>query len=172
MRIMRRFLPALLALCSVPALISPAVGGAADMWVLEHNAITEIRVSHILTTVHGTLPTAKGDGEVLVEVHVLEDGDTIPLPVYPSDGATALEEELFWTMALEDVECLTHPPSSAIEANFVGRTLSAEWSSCHNPGPTDLKFRVTVVAVRSSGSIAVDSESFGRVKSRYREVPR
>jgi hypothetical protein len=168
---MRRVLvsqPAL-ALIFTTTLLVPSQAGAFDVWVIDTPfCTTEVGVRHVVTEIYGTLPSTPGTGEVKVEQHVLSDGEVIPLPAFDSDGRVALDGELFWTVALEAAICDYQPPSSAIEVRFVGRTLQGEWSSCHNPGPTDLRFRVTVVAVRGPDPTAVESETFGRAKSRFR----
>lgn len=162
-----RPLPALLGLLLTA--LAPSAARAYDAWVLDVSGCPdEVRFRHVQAEFYGTLPTTAGSGEVKVETHVLEDGQTVPLPVYDSDGTSAGEEEVFWTVSLEDAVCLTHPPASLIELRFTGRTLDAEWSSCHNPGPTELRFRITVVAVRGADPVGLDDGSFGRVKAEFR----
>ena len=158
---------ALLAL-GLPVLV-PSPAAALDQWVFDLEGYpSRLAVFRVASGLYGAPPAAAGTGEVVVESHVLADGELVPLPVYPSDGAVAAETEVFWTVALESAVCPTHPPSSSIEVLFSGRELVAEWSSCHNPGPTDLRFRVTVVAVRAAGSVGVEDRGFGAVKSGYR----
>jgi hypothetical protein len=150
-------------------LLGAATAAANDAWVLDVSAYpTEVVVNHVASQVYGAVPPGQGTGEVKVETYVLANGEDVPLPAYDSDGTPAAENEIFWSVALERADCAYHPPSSVILLDFVGRTLAADWSSCHNPGPSDLRFRVTVVAVRGAGSVSVDPTSFGRVKAEYR----
>jgi hypothetical protein len=125
-------------------------------------------VSHSSSQVYGALPPGPGNGEVKVQTCVVSPDEDVPLPVYDSDGTPAAEDEIFWTVALERADCPYHPPTSVVVVTFTGRTLSADWSSCHNPGPADLRFRVTVVAVRRAGGVAVDRTTFGHTKATYR----
>lgn len=142
---------------------------ANDAWVFDVSAYpTRVVVNHLSSQVYGAVPPGTGTGEVKVDTFVMAHGEDVPLPVYDSDGATAAENEIFWSVALERADCAYHPPSSVIIVDFVGRTLVADWSSCHYPGPADLRFRVTVVAVRGAGTVSVDRTSFGRVKAGYR----
>lgn len=162
-----RPLPALLGL--LLTVLAPAAGRAYDAWVFDISGCpTEIRFHHVQAEIYGAFPPGAGNGEVKVETHVLEGGETVPLPVYDSDGTEAGEEEVFWTVSLEDAVCSYHPPASIVELRFAGRTLDPEWSSCHNPGPSELRFRVTVVAVRGAGPVGVDTGSFGSVKAGFR----
>jgi len=158
-----------LAVAWAGALLCAATAAANDAWVLDVSAYpTEIVVNHLSSQVYGAVPSGPGTGEVKVETAVLASGEDVPLPVYDSDGTPAAADEIFWSVALERVDCPYHPPSSVVLVSFAGRTLTADWSSCHNPGPTDLRFRVTVVAVRGAGGVSVERSGFGRVKAAYR----
>jgi len=150
-------------------LCGAASAAASDVWVLDLSAYpTHVVVDHASSEVYGAVPAGPGTGEVKVQTYAMTHGDDVPLPVYDSDGLPAAENEIFWSIALERADCPTHPPSSVIIVDFTGRTLAADWSSCHNPGPTDLSFRVTVVAVRGAGATAAEGTSFGRLKADYR----
>ncbi len=164
-------LSSLLAVSLVALLVAatPAPVRAGDHWVIDTSGYpTVVAVFRVASQVWGSVPVASGTGEVAVEVVVLADGESVPLPTYASDGASAAESEVFWTLALESAICEYQPPSSAIEASFSGRELFADWSSCHNPGPSDLRFRATVIAVRGAAPSPVEGDSFGGVKARYR----
>lgn len=156
-------------LAAAGVLLGATTVAAEDVWLFDVSAYpTEVVVSHVTCGIYGAVTPGPGDGEVKVETSVVAPGEDVPLPAYDSDGAHAAEDEILWTVALERADCPYHPPTSVILVDFTGRTLTADWSSCHNPGPADLRFRVTVVAVRGSGGVAVDRRSFGATKADYR----
>jgi hypothetical protein len=102
-------------------------------------------------------------GEVVVDEHVLVDGDTFPLPVYPSDSEPAGEDEIFWTVSLSRLVFFTDVYVSYIIAStFSGRTISI-----YNPSDLDVSMHVTVYAFRSGSSSSSGTSSFGEIKELF-----
>ena len=141
----------------------------SDSWrigFLDTPSAIHLGVQKLESNVWGTLPTGTGSREVVVQQVLLADGATLGLPAYPSDGVTAEENEVFWTVQLEDINLLHQGDwLCTLSAVFNGRTLSVTSSRPTEFAPV---FRVTVVAVRSSGVVESETSTLSGVKNLYR----
>ena len=111
--------------------------------------------------------------EVATLSGVLNDGETIPLPVY-ADGTTALESECKWTVALHHIGSGPPPGGSGWwreeTCSADGRLVhcfayayNSEWFTLAG----DVNY--LIIATRGTGGpTAVQSQSFGSLKAKYR----
>jgi hypothetical protein len=136
---------------------------------------------------HLPLPGASAS-EVVVEQHVLNAGESVPLPNY-ADGTVASENEVFWTVHLWRARfgnaaggvngrhdtyypATLTTPGDVVRAHFTGLTYDGG-SGLLSPFvfPSNLATRVdvmvTVVAVRSAVPTSTRGTSWGQVKARY-----
>jgi hypothetical protein len=139
----------------------------------------------------GTLPAAGAPAsEVVVEQHVLQPGQEVPLPHF-ADGSTATESETFWTVHLWQATFGTaygvngrrdhYSPAQpgyagdVVRVNFTGRAF--EGSGLLNPSTepfntaSNVIVMVTVVAVRTAAVTSSKQHSWGSVKARYQNTP-
>lgn len=116
---------------------------------------------------YGNLPTGPGTGEIVVERHDLADGDSFPLPIYPSDGATADPSEVFWIVRLGAVDWyMDTEEADLVTVDFTGTTISI--SDPIVIGGHCWYIEVTVFAVRQAGPTATEKGAWGEVKSMFR----
>jgi hypothetical protein len=136
---------------------------------------------------HLPLPGASAS-EVAVEQHVLNAGESVPLPHY-ADGTVASENEVFWTVHLWRARFGNGPggvngrhdpyfpanetlTGDVVRAQFSGLTYVAGSGLLAGGGSppnvaTRVDVMVTVVAVRSVVPTSTRGTSWGKVKSRY-----
>ncbi len=153
------------------AILFPLTASAQiDSWsygFLDTPSAIHLGVIKTSNTVWGTTPTEPGTGEIVVQQILLSDGETIDLPTYPSDGEQAEEEEVFWTVQLEDLNLLHQGAWLVhVDVTFSGRTMSVS-TSCPVEYPP--VFRITIVAVRGGGAVSNTPATLSGVKSTYRK---
>ncbi len=99
--------------------------------------------------------------EVAALTGVLNDGETIPLPIY-SDGTVASESECRWTVSLNF--CAIGSPQF-IGCGTTGRVVSVSGGSLGTPN----RVNFMIIAVRGAASpTATRPTSLGQVKNLYR----
>jgi hypothetical protein len=123
---------------------------------------------------YGSVPTGPATGEVVVERHSLRDGESFPLPVFPSDGATADLSETFWTVSVDTLSGLeglgggVEGRMQHVLVDFTGTQLSVDYYSPQGAEITEFSVVVTVVAVRQAEVTAAEKTSFGAIKRKFR----
>ena len=163
MKFAKSALPALLLLALAGIVIPSSAQAQVDRWGFCNPDL----LRRFESVIWGTQPSAPGTGEVVVVQHVLSSGQTFPLPTYPSDGATAQEDELFWTTSIESIDGFFQGCELPIENLFV--TFAGRRMNSTGLAGTFLTFRVTVVAVRKvPPPTSTKSTTFGEVKGIFR----